>query len=120
MDQFEKKRNEKRERVDKNEFQRLRNIARNQKGKMKGAYMYVCVGVRAGSQMTVTIMYTCSIAIIPPLSTTAPLPPPHTKDMGKHEVGDTAALCEKESTLLQKEVVGIVGIWGFCFFPVNC
>ena len=35
-DQFEKRRQEKKERVAKNEYQRLRNIARNQKGKIKG------------------------------------------------------------------------------------
>ena len=35
-DQFEKRRQEKKERVAKNEYQRLKNIARNQKGKIKG------------------------------------------------------------------------------------
>ena len=35
-DQFEKRRQEKKERVAKNEYQRLRNIARNRKGKIKG------------------------------------------------------------------------------------
>ena len=35
-DQFEKRRQEKKERAAKNEYQRLRNIARNQKGKIKG------------------------------------------------------------------------------------
>ena len=35
-DQFEKRSKEKEERIAKNEYQRLRNLARNKKGKVKG------------------------------------------------------------------------------------
>ena len=44
-DQFEKKKKEKRERIAKNELQRLRNIARTtkSKGKLHGHFIYVKV-----------------------------------------------------------------------------
>ena len=37
-DQFEKRSKEKEERTAKNEYQRLRNLARNKKGKVKGTW----------------------------------------------------------------------------------
>ena len=41
QDQFEKVLNEKKERIAKNEFQRLRNIAKNSKGKCTLEFFYI-------------------------------------------------------------------------------
>lgn len=59
-DQFEKRSKEKGERIAKNEYQRLRNLARNKKGKVKG------------SHLGLDFDYTSSHVCIP----LVPIPPP--------------------------------------------
>ena len=78
-DQFEKKSEKRKERVAKNEYQRLRNIARSQKSaKVKGILM--CSGNDVmNNKVTCLFLRLYMFGSVP-------LPPPHTKDLGKHEV----------------------------------
>ena len=53
-DQFEKRSKQKKERIAKNEYQRLRNLARNKKGKVKGTYSLVLGDIEIYSLVLVT------------------------------------------------------------------
>ena len=81
----------------KNEFQRLRNVAKGEKrGRLKGkTYVQSCRDSHPRHVCSVMDSLSTSktqISFYP-----APLPPPLTKDMGKHEVCSTAVDCILDS-----------------------